>query len=214
MLVVNDGLDALFLGSFLFGLLFSAVSLLLGGAHVGHLHVHLGRLHVGGGHDDGTVGPLNSATILAFIAWFGGVGYLVRNGLGSCVLVSVLLGAAGGVIAASVVGWVLLKVILPADRVLDPADFRLPGTLARVTSSIRAGGTGEIVYVQEGVRQVAAARSLDGALLSRGTEVVVLGCDRGVASVQPWAVLVGDESQECLGEIRNAGPPLAPKGAG
>ncbi len=128
MLVVNDGLDALFLGSFLFGLLFSAVSLLLGGAHVGHLHVHLGRLHAGGGHDDGTVGPLNSTTILAFIAWFGGVGYLVRNGLGSNVLVSVLLGAVGGAIGASIVGWVLLKVILPAGAFSTRQifDFREP----------------------------------------------------------------------------------------
>ncbi|MDP9354714.1 MAG: hypothetical protein M3R02_05420 [Chloroflexota bacterium] len=185
MLVVNDGLDALFLGSFLFGLLFSAMSLLLGGIHVGHPHVPSTRLHLGGGHHDGDVGPLNSATILAFIAWFGGVGYLVRNGLGTYALVSVLLGVVGGVIGASALGWFLLKVMLPAERVLDPSDFRLPGTLARVTSSIRADGIGEIVYEQAGVRQVSAARSLDGLPLPRGTEVVILRCERGIAAVQP-----------------------------
>ncbi len=209
MLVVNDGLDALFLGSFLFGLLFSAMSLLLGGIHVGHPHVHSTRLHLGGGHHDGDVGPLNSATILAFIAWFGGVGYLVRNGLGTYALVSVLLGVVGGVIGASALGWFLLKVMLPAERVLDPSDFRLPGTLARVTSSIRADGIGEIVYEQAGVRQVSAARSLDGLPLPRGTEVVILQCERGIAAVQPWAVLVGEEGQDVLGETRNAGPPPA-----
>ncbi len=168
MLVVNDGLDALFLGSFLFGLLFPALSLLLGGVHVGHHHVHLGRVHAGQAAHDGTLGPLNSATMLAFIAWFGGVGYLVRHGLGSYALVSLLLGAVGGAAGACIVGWFLVRVILPAEHVLDPADFRLPGTLARVTSSIRAGGTGEIVYEQGGVRQVSAARSLDGRPLSRG----------------------------------------------
>lgn len=210
MLVVNDALDALFLGSFLFGLLFSALSLLLGNSHLGHLHVHSGHLNAHGGHQGGEVGPINAATILAFTAWFGGVGYLGRNGLGAYALASLLLGIVGGAVGACAVGWFLLKVILPAERVLDPSDFRLPGTLARVTSSIRAGGTSEIVYEQAGVRQVSAARSINSQVLPRGTEVVVLTCEHGIASVQPWAVLVGEEDQEALGEIRNAGPPQYP----
>ncbi len=54
------------------------------------------------------------------------MGYLVRNGLGSNVLVSVLLGAVGGAIGASIVGWVLLKVILPVGAFSTRQIFDFP----------------------------------------------------------------------------------------
>lgn len=211
MLVVKDGLDALYLGSFLFGLLFAALSLLLGGSHLAHHHGPLGHLPASAKHHgigpEGAPGWLNSGTVLAFIAWFGGVGYLVRNGLDAYAWVSVLTGLLGGLGGAAIIGWFLLKVILPADQGMDPADFQLPGTLARVTSAIRAGGTGEIVYEQGGVRQVSAARSHNGRPLPRGTEVVVLGCERGVASVQAWTSLVGEENEDSSGESRHGASP-------
>jgi hypothetical protein len=53
-----------------------------------------------------------------------------------------------------------------------------------VSSSIRAGGTGEVIYEQAGVRQVVAARAPGAPELQRGTEVVVLSVDNGIATVQ------------------------------
>src|SRR5918992_695759 len=104
---------------------------------------------------------VNDAWDLIFLGWFGGVGYLAREGAGWNTLLSVVVGAIGGLVGALAVAWFLVKVVRPNDRALDPDDFRLPGTIARVTSSIRAGGTGEVMYEQEGVRQVAAARAGD-----------------------------------------------------
>jgi hypothetical protein len=65
-------------------------------------------------------------------------------------------------------------------------DYYLPGTIARVLSPIRARGTGEIMYVKGGTRQVAAARSIDGEPIARGTEVVIVRYELGIAYVHPW----------------------------
>jgi hypothetical protein len=86
------------------------------------------------------------------------------------------------------------RFVRPAGRgELDPRDFELKGKLARVTSSIRPGGVGEIVYEQSGARMVRAARSSSGQAIPRGTEVVVLRAEGGVGYVAPWTELYGDE---------------------
>ena len=196
MLVIGDALDALFLGSFLFGLLFSACSHLLGVAHIG---VHLPKSFPGhGGHSaspgghagnhralpgKAVAGLLNLPSILAFVSWFGGVGYQARHALGFVTPASLACGVLGGTCAAAFVWWFLAKVILPQDRALDPEAYQLPGTAARVSSSIRPGGTGEIVYEQAGVRQVSAARAGNGVGVARGTSVVIIRHERGVAMV-------------------------------
>ena len=68
---------------------------------------------------------------------------------------------------------------------MSRADYYLPGTPARVVSSIRPGGVGEIVYSKAGNRFTAGARSVDEEPVAKGTEVVILGYERGIASVQP-----------------------------
>lgn len=183
MFAVNDAFDAIFLGCFLFGLLFTAATLVLGAADFGGDLGHDAGDAGGHGHD--LLGLLNVSSILAFVGWFGGVGYLVHNGFGLAAFVSVILAVAGGLAGGWIV-WQLLRKLKASERVLDPKDFRLPGTIARVTSSIRAGGVGEIIYEQGGVRQVAAARTLDGRALPRGAEVVVMDAVGGIALVQSW----------------------------
>src|SRR5262249_61507161 len=47
--------------------------------HGHHGHVHIGHAH-GHGHGTGTdISPFNFSTITAFLAWFGGVGYLLTK---------------------------------------------------------------------------------------------------------------------------------------
>jgi hypothetical protein len=69
---------------------------------------------------------------------------------------------------------------------LDPADYEKLGVLGQITSSIRQGGTGELVFVQQGVRQVCGARSESGKPIAKGTEVVVTRYEKGIAFVRPW----------------------------
>lgn len=194
MFPINDLLDALLLGGFFFGLIFVVFSVLLGSIGIGgdgHGHGDAGGGdHGSGGH--GVLGFLNVNSILAFVAFFGGVGYLVRNGLGWIAPVAIVLGLLAGLAGAAAVIWFLRRVIAPADKAMDPKDYELPGTLARVSSSIRENGTGEVVYEQQGYRQVSAARGVGGAAIGRGVEVVVLETRAGIAYVQPWAELVAD----------------------
>lgn len=206
MLVINDALDVMFLGAFFFGLVFSALSLVLGAANIGFDHGpfgHGGQNGHGGHHgadNGGDVSPVNVSTVLAFLAWFGGVGYLARHGLGWYSVVSIVVGVAGGLAGAAVIFWFLARFVRPMEGELRADDYRLPGTIAQVTSSIRAGGTGEILYQQAGVRQVAAARSVDGAAIPRGVDVVVLRIERGIAYVESWDSLM-DERKVPLAEV-------------
>jgi hypothetical protein len=58
--------------------------------------------------------------------------------------------------------------------------------VGRVSSPIRQGGTGEIVYEQLGARRSAPARSEDGAPLQNEEEVYVVRYEEGIAYVRRW----------------------------
>lgn len=193
MLAVNDLLDAVLLGCFFFGLLCSAVILVVGDAGIGS------DLFGGDGDGDGGPIPINLSTLLGFLAWFGGVGYLARNAGGWSSPLALGAGVVGGVAGGAVIAWVTAKLVAPQEGVLDARDYRLPGTLGRVSSSIREAGTGEVVYEQGGVRQVTAARAVDGQPIPRGVEVIVLKTQHGIALVQRSAVYFDDEPSDAAG---------------
>ena len=68
--------------------------------------------------------------------------------------------------------------------------------LGTVSSSIREGGTGEILYSQVGTRRVCGARSEDGTAIAKGTEVVVTRYEKGIAYVQLWSEMSGSGDEE------------------
>lgn len=216
-----DPLEAVFVFCFVFGAAMSVISLALGalnGGDGGHASggddggVHLGGaesgLHLGGaegaehlatvGHGAGHSGsdmhvsPLNLQTITAFMAFFGGSGWVLYSSAG--------LGAALALIVATVVGFgggavvflFLVKVLLAGQRFMDPATSRMEGTVAKVTLAIRADGTGEIRFTRDGSRRSEGARSATGQPIEVGTEVVIVRYERGLAYVEPWASYAGE----------------------
>lgn len=197
MFVVNDLLDALLLGAFFFGLIFSAISLFLGvsdlGVDVDHSgHDVGGHAHHTHGHAHDALAPINVSTILAFLTWFGGVAYLARNGFEWLTGFSLIFGVMAGIAG----GWVVLQVLRrlrAVEGTLDPAENRIEGTVARVTSSIRAGGSGEIVYQIGGRQQILPARAVDGTAIPRDSEVVIVDRSGGFALVQSWDEFLGEE---------------------
>ncbi len=199
---VNDALDAFLLGAFFFGLVMSGLAVVLGVAdasfdhfgHIGHAHPH----QAGHGGAD-LVQPLNIATILAFITWFGGVSYLLRNSAGLWGILSLVVGIVAGLFAGYTV-FRLLRKLQSGERVLSPEDTRIEGVIGRVSSSIREGGTGEVIYEQRGIRQVSAARAQSGGAISRGAEVVILRRDHGVALVEPWESFLGERHADLAGD--------------
>jgi len=152
--------------------------------HGHHGHVHIGHAH---GHGTGAdISPFNFSTITAFLAWFGGVGYLLTKFSGIWLWLAFVLATAGGFIGASLVFLFLVKVLLVHDRPLNAADYDMVGVLGHLTSSIRQGGTGEMSFSQAGVRRSSAARTEDGTPLERGVDVIVTRYDKGIAYVRRW----------------------------
>ena len=189
---VRDLADAVLLGLFLFGLLLTAATLLLGIAGLGIHHAHA--------HDTGPL-PVSPGAFLVFLSWLGGVGFLLRRAADWPLIAALPAAALLGIGVASVVQRAIRKLSNPEGSVLKPEHYRLPGTLGRVSSSIRAGGTGEVIYEQGGVRQVVAARASGAEELPRGTEVVVLSVDRGIATVEvfnPFGILDDSNDTEAL----------------
>jgi hypothetical protein len=152
--------------------------------------------HAAGAHGDvaSTMSPFNFATLMAFLAWFGGAGYLLTGAGRLSHLVVLILAAAVGIAGAAVVFLFLARVLLRHERVLQASDFDMVGVLGRVTMPIREGGTGEIVYSQEGTRRSAGARSDVGQSIARGSEVVVTRYERGIAYVRLWEELTREEA--------------------
>ena len=201
-----DWLSSLFLGAFLFGLLFCVASVLLGGlGQLGHGHFGLplhgsegsggeSAAHGGnGGHAGPEVSPWNLIGLTAFVAWFGGVGYLALAGWQLAAWTSLLLAAAAGLAGWWLVFLFFSRVLAKGEKSMDPDDYRLEGTVARVTVPIAAGRTGEIQYSKAGVRHSDGARSLDRAEIARGEEVVIVRYERGIAYVQPWRTFVEED---------------------
>jgi len=199
-----DTLGTVYLVCFFFGAVFSMLTLLTGAAHLplpgGHA-LHLG--HVFHPHTPGhEANPaFNLGSLLAFLIWFGGIGFLLHDlsplGIVLVVLLSLLAGFAG----ASAIAFFLVKVLLPAQTVVDPAQYRLDGTPGRITAAIPAGQTGEISYSKAGTRRSDAARSIDGEPIAHGEEVVIVTYRRGIAYVQPLKKYLGSSAAEIAGRL-------------
>jgi membrane protein implicated in regulation of membrane protease activity len=185
---------------FLVGVTLSVLSFLGGSFHMPHFHLHVphGGAHFGGaGHAAGGSGSempfLNFGTITAFLTWFGGAGYLLTR-YSSLVVAGVLvLAVVAGLVGAMIVFWFVAKLLLKHDRELDPADYERVGVLGRISSPIRVGGTGEIIFSQEGTRQTCGARSENGEALARGTEVIITRYEHGIAYVRRWEEMAEEE---------------------
>jgi membrane protein implicated in regulation of membrane protease activity len=187
--------ESFYLIAFLVGFLLSAVSFVAGAFHLPHFHSH-GHAHVHGGLARGagrgsSVSFFNFGTVAAFLAWFGGTGYLLERYSNVWVYLGLFVSSMSGLGGAAAVFWFLLK-LTAHDQPLDPADYVMVGVLGRVGSPIRPKGTGELLYSRDGSRRAVPARSEDGTQIQRGTEVIVTRYENGIAYVRRWEELGGE----------------------
>jgi len=189
--------ETFYLICFLAGLLLSLVSLLGGMGHLGgHLHLphvshtgHVGHLPHGGGIARGGGGNVpwwNAFSIMIFLCWFGAAGYLLSRHGSFVAAVVLVLSAICGVAGGAIVFLFLTKVLMPHERELTAEETEVVGAVGRVSSAIRAGGTGEIVYQQMGAVRSAPARSEDGEPIQQQEEVYVIRYEKGIAYVRRW----------------------------
>ena len=192
---------------FLVGLMLSAVTLLGGMGHFGghvHTHIHLPHGHMAHGPhlahgvantangaarvgtSGGDVPWWNAFSLMIFLCWFGAAGYLLTRFGGFVAGVVVVLAAICGLAGGAIVFLFLTRVLMPHDRELTADETDVVGAVGRVTSAIRSGGTGEMVYEQLGQIKSAPARSEDGVEIPRQEEVFVVRYEKGIAYVRKW----------------------------
>jgi len=200
-----------YLVCFAVGFLLSAISFIAGGLRW-HLHLpHFphGVGHAGGGHaaaanvsagDGGAahaghaapVSPFNFITLTAFLAWFGGTGFLITRFSSIWFALGLLISVAAGLVGAAIVFMFLTRVLISHEENMDAADYEMVGVLGRTSLPIRKGGTGEIIYSQMGTRRTCGARSEDGSAIEKGSEIVVTRYDKGIAYVRLWEEMSGE----------------------
>ena len=178
--------NAIYLTCFSVGLVLSVLAF-----SGGFLHLHVGHLRIGGGHRIAAashqhVSPVNGFTVVAFLCWFGGTGYLLHRANIFAASLVLLLSALSGLAGSSLLGWFLVSVLLPRERTLEASDTEMTGVIGRLSGAIPKGGVGEILYSMNGARRSAPVRSDDGIPIERDAEVIVMHYARGVAYVRRW----------------------------
>ena len=174
--------------------------------HFPHGHVSLPHAshgpaavaHAGAGKgpvrgQSGQISPFNFATLTAFLAWFGGAGYLLTRFSGLWFLVALGFALLSGLIGGGIIFLFLSRVLISKEESLDPADFEMAGVLGRVSVPIREGGTGEIIYSQAGTRRTCGARSENNTAIPKASEVVVTRYEKGIAYVCLWSEMSADQ---------------------
>ena len=193
-----DFWEGFYFACFVAGLLLSVVSLIGGMGHL-NWHIHLphaphvthiphGVVHHGGAGSRSSSGVpwWNAFSIMVFLAWFGAAGYLLTR-YGTLVTgVVFVLAALCGVVGGALIFAFLTKVMMPHDRELTAEETAVTGVVGRVSATIRAGGTGEILYEQLGARRAVAARAETGEAIPRDEEVFVVRYEKGIAFVRRW----------------------------
>jgi hypothetical protein len=177
MLIATDPLSLLFIGCFLFGLLFVLVSALLGnlghvshGAHIGSAHAvaHSGTplshgTHIAhSGHAHGSQGStanmgnnfftslftnVSPISIALFLLGFGFFGYTLHN---TALLTLPFVLVLAGVSGFIIAGLLLLMINRLFGHIAEPVAQDVTdrtGLLGRVSITVPENGLGEIIYI-------------------------------------------------------------------
>jgi len=198
---------------FAVGFLLSAISFIAGGLrwhlHLPHFPHNGGHIGAAAGHapvahgsaDNGTaphtghqaaVSPFNFVTLTAFLAWFGGTGYLLTRFSSIWFALGLMIAMAAGLFGAGIMFLFLTRVLISHEENMDSADYEMVGVLGRISMPIRENGTGEIIYSQAGTRRTCGARSENGSALEKGAEIMVARYEKGIAYVKRWEEVSGE----------------------
>jgi membrane protein implicated in regulation of membrane protease activity len=207
--------SAFFLGCFVIGFLLSTFAFALTAVDMAfHLHIpFVHHLHLPHPHDvphlhaphptvqagahlgaHAPVSPVNFPTLMAFLAWFGGTGYLLTSRFSWLMVPALAVSTFAGLAGALIVFWLMAHVLWSPREHMQSVDYNMVGVLGRLSQPIRTGGTGELIYTLGGSRKSCGARSADGTAIGKGTEVIVTAYDRGIAYVRGWDDLAGEKS--------------------
>lgn len=190
-------MEGFFLFCFAFGALFTLASSLLGMLGAG-LHGLGARVHLPGrvGHGHGALSHVfNPSALLVGITAFGAVGYVGLHHLAWALPAVLAAALACGAVGHGALALMFRHLQRDAGTMFDQ-DYELTGTPAGVSVSIPVGSCGEIMFPLNGVMRSEAAKALDGGAIARGTEVVIVGYQQGVAVVEVASRLLAGPSAD------------------
>jgi hypothetical protein len=185
----------LYLLCFLIGFSLSVISFLAGAVHLHlpfkmHFHLHGHTVHHGhvgaAGKSSSHLSWLNATTVMAFLAWFGGTGYILTKKSHLVAFLSLTIAIGSGLLAGWLVFRFMSRLLKDGTGEMNEWDYRHEGTVGTVSIGIRPSGTGEVIFEQHGVRRSAGARSDDGSAIEKGSEVVISRYEKGIAYVKKW----------------------------
>lgn len=186
--------SAFYLFCFLVGFALVLFSFVAGAVHL-HLPFKLHSPSLGGHHGGGMrggarggadVSRFNALSVLMFLAWFGGTGYLLTRYSHAVALLALAVSAVAGLLAAWVIFRFMVKLMRATDEPMKDEDYRIEGSVGTLSMPIRQNGTGEIIFSIAGVRRCSGARTEDGAPIEKGAEVVIERYEKGIAFVKKW----------------------------
>lgn len=156
------------------GFLYSVISLMAGWLSDvgGHLDVG-GQVDVPGHADVGHLGPISGTTVATFVTGFGGGGVIAHYWLQWPLLGSLALAIGSGVLVAGAAYAILDFIFRETQAGSEFAVGETVGRQAEVIVSIPEGGVGEVAYIMRGQREQSSARAIDGALIPKGSSVVI-----------------------------------------
>src|SRR5579862_2873024 len=107
--------ELFYLICFIVGFVFSTLSFLTGTLHLhipARFHLHMGK---GGFHTHGLGTFVNSFTLMAFLTWFGGMGYLLARYSSIWMGLALILATLAGLTGAAIVGSFYVRVLMKYD---------------------------------------------------------------------------------------------------
>jgi membrane protein implicated in regulation of membrane protease activity len=180
---------------FLIGFSLSVISFLAAAVHLrlpfkmhlpwhGHgiLHAPAGTAAKGTAH----LSWFNASTMMAFLAWFGGTGYILTKKSHLVAFVSLSIAILSGLLAGWLVFRFMSRLLTDGAGEMNDWDYRHEGAVGTVSITLRPQYTGEVIFEQHGIRRSAGARSADDTLIEKGTEVVISRYEKGIAYVKKW----------------------------
>ncbi|MCX7749214.1 MAG: hypothetical protein N2645_20325 [Clostridia bacterium] len=169
-----------YIGFFTFGLIYSAVSMVLGG-HDFHGGDFSGHGHDGNG--EGAPSPLSPLVIASAVTAFGAVGLIGKLGFKFTDALSIPFATICSVIVGAVVFFGVVRLLYRSQSNSSFSLEDLTGVVAEVITPIPQNGLGEIAYVVNGVRYNNSAKSLYGEEIKRGHDVIIMEFKENVAMV-------------------------------
>jgi len=169
-----------YLGCFVVGLLFTAISFFFGHFDVGHVD-HGGDVGTGGHAEAGFehsgmpgVSAFSPTVICAFVTAVGAFGMIFSHIEATrSVWISMPLSIVGGLVIAAGVFWMFNSIFKHTQSSSESRIGSLVGHTATVITPIPAAGVGEIAYIDAGSRYTAPAREQSGAAVGNGQTVKI-----------------------------------------